>query len=160
MAKASATPEIFPRVMLLQGTVFLNTTSILMQLDASAEQKTVGLPAVLRFVPKTGITNAGLILEISTTFLAKQLQRLTTFIGKIFVSLCTTGIFLAAASDHVIPCPLLGTWKKAWVSPLSCQPKFASPPRSHPSNHPSCGAWMIFSVGKPYSRTPRPAGRR
>lgn len=46
MAKATATPEIFTRVMLLQGTVFL-TTSILMQLDASAEQKTVGLPASL-----------------------------------------------------------------------------------------------------------------
>lgn len=75
MAKASATPEIFTRVMLLQGTVFLNTTSILTQLDASAEQKTVGLPAVPCFVLKTGITNAGLILEISTTFLGKQLQR-------------------------------------------------------------------------------------
>lgn len=43
MAKASLTPEIFTRVMLLQGTVFLNNISKLMLLGASAEQKAVVL---------------------------------------------------------------------------------------------------------------------
>lgn len=57
MAKASLTPEIFSRVMLLRGTVFLNNISKLTRLGAKCGTEGHGAAGVPHIVQKTGLMN-------------------------------------------------------------------------------------------------------
>jgi len=75
--------------------------------------------------------------------------------GENFISLHTTGIFLAATSGRVTPCPLLGIWERGWVSSLSHQPNSASPacstaqPPTAPLFIPPVGPGWFLEQGSP-----------
>lgn len=72
--------------------------------------------------------------------------------GEDFVSLRTAGIFLAATSDNVTPCPLLGTWERRVGFPPSLANQTLPPLlAAHPSHPPPPSSSLLGGLAHFYS---------